>query len=891
MKKITLKKMFIMLAFMIVGSSSFSQVQSSGVYSKILDTNLTKVSDDGDNGDGYTDGALFVDGISSTVGQGAIFTFDGTMVSGVNYAIISNIYNNGASSTSVRVSLYNKTDATELAVYVGAGTFLTGNNPVEQVNFNYTALGTDVGDVLELRYTRNDDGNVSRNFSIDNLSLNGTAAVVRTIIYSEDFLNDTGRGFEKKIIADGGQTAANIYQKISDIPDLVDSNGLYDPATDREVDRIPAGASRNQRALAVNGDNGALINYGINAYAIFTTVDLTTSNTLINPDESYKYASFWTQRRYGNGDIATITIEVSTDYTGDPTTSTWTTLPLLSGKISDTSDNRKYVKGTVDLSTYANGANGNTVTLAMHYVGSSTARTSSNRNGQFWFSDLQFYAQTLPINDTWTGGSITFNDGANWASGTVPYGTHTNVVIPAGLSNYPTAGAAVVLNNVTVESGASFITNSTFTGKVTYKRNLSFTTGNSEGWHLVSSPVIGQNFNDSYVTTNSIASGTTSNRGIATYNNAVASGNWNYLQSGGSGTFGQGSGYSIKTSVTKDVAFTGTLNTTDVAKAITVGAGTAYSLVGNPFTAFINSGTFLTTNTALLDSETIWVWNPSTKVYDAKVSGNSFKVAPGQAFFVKATSAGNVTFETASRSHEAVETFLRSSLRTEIKLNITAGENHRYAKIYYDDNATKGFDNGFDGETFGGIASNFEVFTQLLENNTGKNYQIQSLPNSDFESIIVPVGINAIAGKEITFTADAQNLPIGTNVYLEDRQLNTFTRLDEANANYKVTLANTSNGTGRFYMHTASKALSTDSEIINSVSIYKTSNSNLKVAGLENGASTIKIFNLLGKQVLTKSFSSDNGKQDISLPSLASGVYIVQLQSETGKLNKKIILE
>ena len=34
-----------------------------------------------------------------------------------------------------------------------------------------------------------------------------------------------------------------------------------------------------------------------------------------------------------------------------------------------------------------------------------------------------------------------------------------------------------------------------------------------------------------------------------------------------------------------------------------------------------------------------------------------------------------------------------------------------------------------------------------------------------------------------------------------------------------------------------------------------------------------------------------NGVKDISLPSLATGVYIVQLETEAGNLNKKIVLE
>ena len=70
----------------------------------------------------------------------------------------------------------------------------------------------------------------------------------------------------------------------------------------------------------------------------------------------------------------------------------------------------------------------------------------------------------------------------------------------------------------------------------------------------------------------------------------------------------------------------------------------------------------------------------------------------------------------------------------------------------------------------------------------------------------------------------------------------------------------------------------------------KTNNSNLRITGLQNGEASVKIFNILGKQVLQKSFTA-NGAKDIPLPNLATGIYIVQLQNEAGSLSKKIILE
>ena len=200
-------------------------------------------------------------------------------------------------------------------------------------------------------------------------------------------------------------------------------------------------------------------------------------------------------------------------------------------------------------------------------------------------------------------------------------------------------------------------------------------------------------------------------------------------------------------------------------------------------------------------------------------------MAPGQGFFVSCVAAGNVTFKEGIQSHQT-DTFLKSATKSasksEITLNITNGDLNRYAKIYYNNNATVDFDNGYDGETFSGVANTFDVFTQLVGNNVGENYQIQSLPNTGLEAMAIPVGVNAKADKEITFTAETLNLPAGLKVFLEDRVNNTFTRLDEANASYKVTLTAALDGVGRFYLHTRASALSVDNVTLTGVSIFKT---------------------------------------------------------------------
>lgn len=497
-----------------------------------------------------------------------------------------------------------------------------------------------------------------------------------------------------------------------------------------------------------------------------------------------------------------------------------------------------------------------------------------------------------PNSSLWTGAIDTdWSTAGNWVDG-VPTATN-GFVIPSGLTNYPTASSAVTIASGIMYSGASLIAQDDFTGNVTYKRSIDFFSGNLKGWYLVSPPVLGQTYNDAYVTANDIAMNNT-NRGIATYNTSHDS--WSYLQATGSGTFTEGLGYSIKKeSTTGNISFTGTLNTefTGVDIILTT-SGNRFNALGNPYTAFINSATFLANEASISNTQTLWVWNQTLGIdgaYEVKSVSDAMMIAPGQGFFVQANvDASTFNFSRANQSHNA-DTFQKSAEKTEIKLWITDGSIKNYNRVNYTENASTSFDLGLEGELFGGTSNNFSIYSHLVSNDEGKKFQIQSLPNSDFENMVVSLGIKAAAGKEITFSAEAMNLPDGINVYLEDRTANTVTLLSEANATYKVTLTESLDGIGRFYLHTkASGVLSTPDVTLNNISIYSPAKSTLRIAGLSQGKASVKIYNLLGKQVFGNTYNT-TGVINMNLPTLATGLYVVQLETEKATLNKKITLE
>ncbi|MCI2229830.1 T9SS type A sorting domain-containing protein [Polaribacter sp. MSW13] len=502
----------------------------------------------------------------------------------------------------------------------------------------------------------------------------------------------------------------------------------------------------------------------------------------------------------------------------------------------------------------------------------------------------------VTITNTWNGGSTDWATSANWSEGHIPTAAE-NVVIP-DLANDPIIGATtgalandITTNGVlTIANGGSLIVSGTATGNVTYNVAVG-----DDKWYLISSPVDNQSYNDTWVTNNDIDSGTGNNRGIATYQNGAANattGQWVYLQAGGSGTFGQGVGYSLKRTAAGSYAFTGEFAYNTKTPAISTGNNN-WNLIGNPYASYLDIAKFITENTTTNDNlsdayHSVYVWDPNngSGAYTSVTEGF---ISPGQAFFVHSKVDANASITEAMQSDGTVGGAIRNTV-TSIDLNLTNGTSIKKTKINYAEGTTTSLDPGFDIGMFNGLASDLRIYTQLLNNNEGISFSRQALPNSDLENMIVPVGVNAESGQELTFTAAAMNLPSDIKVFLEDRDNNTFTRLDEANSEYAVTLTESLNGIGRFYIHTTPSVLSVHETNLQNISVYTTSASTLQMVGLPQGKTTVAMYNVLGKQVLKTSFSS-NGVQELALPKVASGVYIVQLETEKGKLNKKIILE
>jgi hypothetical protein len=217
---------------------------------------------------------------------------------------------------------------------------------------------------------------------------------------------------------------------------------------------------------------------------------------------------------------------------------------------------------------------------------------------------------------------------------------------------------------------------------------------------------------------------------------------------------------------------------------------------------------------------------------------------------------------------------------------------YKRTRIFYTDGASKGNDPGYDSKMFYNGGNYFGIYTHLLKDNLGDDYGVQSLPQNDYEKMIIPIGINATTGTNITISTSIINLPAGISVYLEDKETGIFTELNEEST-FTTTLSSDLNGVGRFYLYTTSQVLDLiDTPILNeNISMYMTSVKNLRIVGVQNEQATLRVYNILGKKILNTHFIG-NGLNDIALPlNITSGIYIVQLTTSTKKLNKKINIE
>ena len=339
-------------------------------------------------------------------------------------------------------------------------------------------------------------------------------------------------------------------------------------------------------------------------------------------------------------------------------------------------------------------------------------------------------------------------------------------------------------------------------------------------------------------------------------------------------------------------------------------AGKAWNLIGNPYPSYMDFDAFFNLNFLQFDSagpfQAIYgydgnasngwtVWNLAT------IADNSVTelIAPGQGFFVKAKSGGGLVDYTSSmRRSGSSDDFIvgrqASSLNVVLsKLSLSSSTNTANTSIYFIEGTTRGLDSGYDAGAYGGNGEEgFLIYTNLVEDNEGIDIAIQSLPYNDFNDVVIPVGIKALAGSSLTIgLEDNSSVPANVNVYLEDTLENTLTLLNASD--YTFTPITDMVGTGRFFLRFSADTLSLNTnDELNELIIYSNENNkDIVIRGLLTAATTTELYDIQGRLVLSKKIDQSSITNTIDVSSISSGVYIINVSNKNSIKTQKLIIK
>ena len=500
-----------------------------------------------------------------------------------------------------------------------------------------------------------------------------------------------------------------------------------------------------------------------------------------------------------------------------------------------------------------------------------------------------------------------------------------NITVASGKSFTIEKTGAVTMNGNFSNSGtftlnsdsdefSSIIIGGTVTGNISYNRYVN-TVGTNK-WDLIGSPLNGESIN-SFVTANSSTLATNgATKAIGYYDNADNT--WtNYTTStiGGAGNFPLGKGFQMGTIAngTGILSFTGSPATTNQTQEIinndaaNSSAGTRWNLVANPFPSYIQgnanahaTNNFLPVNSDKLDDsyEAIYGYDADGTGYTIyNNSSGALLLAPGQGFMIASdnTNSDNISFTTDMRTIVGGDDFITSSRAMqdsyELILKLYQGDTEiDNTRFYFKEGLNLGLDPGYDAGHFNQSAS---LMSRLVDEDKGVGFAVNAMGLESINDVVIPLVVNRESGNGFKISIHTNDIYEGTNVYLEDNQQGTVTLLNEQD--FELTPQDNLSGAGRFFVHLTSASLSIEDDIeTHLLNVYKSDINNfITIEGTANQSNQInlRLYNILGKEVVSKTLENNINTQTISTQGLATGIYVIKLKSGNNVITKKLFIK
>ena len=216
--------------------------------------------------------------------------------------------------------------------------------------------------------------------------------------------------------------------------------------------------------------------------------------------------------------------------------------------------------------------------------------------------------------------------------------------------------------------------------------------------------------------------------------------------------------------------------------------------------------------------------------------------------------------------------------------DLIMGQTH----IRFRDNMTLGLNPSYDVGNYNQAAP---ITTRLLEDDNGTNFEHQNLPLDAMENAVIPLVINQAAGQEFRINLHTATIP-DPNVYLEDVEEGTFTNLYEGDFVYTPT--SDLSGVGRFFIHMTADTMSSGEVSTSMLNAYKEIDASyITIEGLatQTNETKVSLYNILGREVLSTTLNNNMGTQTISTVGLSAGIYVIELESGSDRLTKKLLIQ
>ncbi len=420
-----------------------------------------------------------------------------------------------------------------------------------------------------------------------------------------------------------------------------------------------------------------------------------------------------------------------------------------------------------------------------------------------------------------------------------------------------------------------------------------YITGESQAWHLSSSPVAQQAIQPEFVPLQVPAPTTTEDffawyepAGIwVSFKNTSTAPTWNTVN--GNTNFADGKGYLVEylaTNPTKQ--FAGNLNASAVSPSLTktgTGPYAAYNLVGNPYPSAIDWKAASGWNRDNLVSSgggyVMSIWNDALSAGNygafnsAESSGSGTNgvtqyIPVGQGFMVKAASAGTLGMADGVRVHNT-QPYLKSTNENTNILRIKVTGN---ANTYSDEIVIE-----FGHPTADGGAekmfSFYETAPSLYTVKPDGNYSIDF--RGEAGAVTIPVSFKAGADGNYTFTASQlETFTSSTAIILEDKQAATMQNLMQ-NPSYTFSSSKADDG-ARFLLNFGDAFSISENAKGQQACVYA-SGSTIYIANKSGGLlkGIVTVYNMIGQPVMQQHLS-ENPLTRINLNG-ATGYYLVKV--------------